>query len=342
MIRNDENGQDWLESTADRIIEIQKQWPELVTAKSKETMIKLLKSDLVHMAYENGKIVAACYIQPLDETLPIEHPDQIFRVGGFSVERNGIVDRRKALAVMKSCEEMIKKLNFKMIVKNGNPVVAGFFKRVGSEEVTFSQCQDKYPRQLEAYVRDSSKPREYYQDKSFCVYPPIKIDETADRIIEIQKQWPELVTPKPKDEMVKLLKSDLVHLAYENGKVVAACYLQPLDETLPVNHPEQVFRVGGFSLERNEAVDRRKALAVMKSCEEMIRKLNFKMIVKNGNPVVAGFFKRSGAEEVTYSQCQEKYPKHIGLYLKQSKKPEEYYFDKSFCVYPPLKIQQDD
>jgi hypothetical protein len=164
--------QDHLSSIAERVIELQKQWPDLVSPKPKEIIVDLLKKDLVHLAYENGRVVAACYLQPLNDKVPLDHPEQIFRVGGFAADRSGNVSKKTIFSVMKACEKQVKDRKFKAIIKNGNPVVAKFFKNVGCQEVSFSECLERYPEFAKSYLEKSNKSKEYYTDKLFCIYHP--------------------------------------------------------------------------------------------------------------------------------------------------------------------------
>ncbi len=163
--------------------------------------------------------------------------------------------------------------------------------------------------------------------------PSLTEDEVVYQVVELQKQWKEYVTEQTPEFIRDLYKKNLLRFEVNNeGKIVVAFYIQPLDQSLTMDHSDQIFRIGGLSTFGNDRSAVIKILARFKA--EVVEK-NMNIIAKTDNPTLAKYLKSMGLEELTAEECKIKYPRFVDNYLKMSPKSEEYYSEKKFYVGKP-------
>lgn len=163
-------------------------------------------------------------------------------------------------------------------------------------------------------------------------------EDIVRQIIELQRSWNQYVAEKPPEFILELYEKNLLRFeADSEGKITAVLYIQPLDESLPPDDPNQVFRVGGLATSSSPGSKR--ALVRMLhqlKIEVLGKKMN--IIGRTDNSVLAEYLKDMGMEELAFEECQKKYPKFLELYLKKSSREDKMeYLDKKFYVKTTLK-----
>jgi len=166
---NREGREDYLERIIEQIIQLQKLNQGYVTVRSKEFIQKLFENSLAFCITDNGDLVATCYQQPLKEEVDFCAPDQVYRLGGLSVNKNR-ANGKSLLALMNLVMNKVKS-NFEVIImKSVNPSLGKWFSKNGATEVDFFSCRQKFPEYLELYLQNAKKPEQYYHNQIFYVY----------------------------------------------------------------------------------------------------------------------------------------------------------------------------
>jgi hypothetical protein len=158
------------------------------------------------------------------------------------------------------------------------------------------------------------------------------LGKIIDQIIQLQKLNPDYVTERSREFIQKLLQNGLAFCVTNNGDMVATCYQQPLKEEVGFCAPDQIYRLGGLSVDKNRA-NGKSLLALMNLVMNKVKRNYEAIIMKSDNQSLGRWFSKNGAAEVDFFECREKFPEFLELYLKNAKKPEDYYHHQMFYVY---------
>jgi hypothetical protein len=170
------------------------------------------------------------------------------------------------------------------------------------------------------------------KSKDQDTHKPLTEEEIISQVIELQKKWNEYVTEQTPDFLRELYRKNLLRFEIDGeGKIVVVFYIQPLDQSLPIDHPDQVFRIGGLSTSSSEN-NKRAVIKILAQLQTEVIQKNMNIISKTDNPTLARYLKSMGLEELTFEECKRKYPHFVDSYVKASPKSEEYYSEKKFYV----------
>lgn len=174
--------------------------------------------------------------------------------------------------------------------------------------------------------------KSHLEKKFSPAHEPLNKEDIIKQIIELQKNWSQYVTEQSPLFIQELYEKNLLRFETDNkGKIIAVLYIQPLDESLPQDDPNQVFRIGGLS--PSSSLSGQKALIkILRQLEKEVYEKKWNIVGKTDNSDLGEYLKEMGMEELTYEECRVKYPKFIELYLKESKKSAEEYPGKMFYV----------
>lgn len=152
----------------DHIEEMQKGWSEEVNVRPKEMMASLLLQGLIPMVRdEGGRIIACFYEQPLSSG-DGKDDKRVYRIGGLVSDCS--FEARRTLFDLAAQETKKFSDGFgTAIINTGNSSVAKRLIELGWVEVTFGECREQYPRELELYLKDSGIPEENFRDEKFYV-----------------------------------------------------------------------------------------------------------------------------------------------------------------------------
>ncbi len=157
-------------------------------------------------------------------------------------------------------------------------------------------------------------------------------EEIVSQVIELQKQWNEYVTEQSPDFILKLYEKNLLRFELDGeGKIMVVFYIQPLNESLSEDDPQQVLRIGGLTKSSSED-SKRAVVKILNQLKKEVLQKKWNIIAKTDNDVLSKFLKNMGMEEFTFEECKQKYRNFTDLYLKMSQKREEEYLGKKFYI----------
>ncbi|MBU0998858.1 hypothetical protein KKG24_00920 [Patescibacteria group bacterium] len=163
--------------------------------------------------------------------------------------------------------------------------------------------------------------------------PPSK-EEIVKQVIELQKNWPEYVAKQTPQFILELYEKNLLRLEINNeGKIMAVLYVQPLDKSISIDNPNQIFRIGGLA--SSPSTSGTKALIkIVRQLEKEALEKKWNIIGRTDNPIIAKYLKKLGMEELTFEECKRKYEKFLNLYLETSSKEDKnQYLNKTFYIH---------
>lgn len=156
--------------------------------------------------------------------------------------------------------------------------------------------------------------------------------QTVEKVIELQKNCEEFVTEQSSDFLFDLYKKNLLRVGKgSNGEIVATFYKQPLDVTKGPQERNQVYRIGGLSLSKSHE-SKKVMLQMLLELQKEVLENDQNIIMKTENPILSEYLKRMGLVELSFAECKEKYPEYLQLYIDNSSKSEDEYYDKKFYL----------
>ncbi|MFA6353383.1 MAG: hypothetical protein WCW93_00395 [Candidatus Paceibacterota bacterium] len=172
------------------------------------------------------------------------------------------------------------------------------------------------------------------ENTPLLTHEPLSKEDIIKQVIELQKQWGHYVTEQSPEFILELYKKKILRFEVDKeGKIIATLYIQPLAQSISIDDPDQVFRIGGFAISSSlNGKEAAKKILHQLETEVLEKKWNVIGKTDSDNEELIRYLKNNGMEDLTYEECKNKYPRFLDLYLKASKKREEEYYNQKFFV----------
>lgn len=145
-------------AAASEIVNLQKSWQEYVIPKDTADIEEMIEQDLIFFVKSpEGKILATVYRQPLRKDLAVDDPEQILKIGGLSLLREGN-NKGALLRLMREVRNYVVEKNVSAVMCTSNDTIARVLKDFGCIELTYEEFSDQHPEMADIFMESETAP----------------------------------------------------------------------------------------------------------------------------------------------------------------------------------------